>query len=343
MKLVTFKNKKGQIRIGWLTADGQGVVDMKLTDKRLPNDMLSFIDKHEQYFKIIKDNHLENTPPQYWTSDFRFQISDSDVPKSEIRNPKLQVTLLTPLPNPRSFRDFIGFEQHMLNATKTFGHNVGEIWYQIPIFYFTNHQAIYGLNEEIKKPAQETRLDLELELAVVMGKKGANIKAENAEDYIFGYTIFNDWSARAIQKMEGGGPPLGPHKGKDFANSIGPCIITKDEMEQYRCTISKEKFPAHLRFPEKNFERFDVKMTAKINDQTITEGNYNTVYWAFPEQIERATENNVSIMPGDMLGSGTVGWGSLIENNFTVHRPLEAGDVVELEIEGIGVLRNKVV
>jgi 2-keto-4-pentenoate hydratase/2-oxohepta-3-ene-1,7-dioic acid hydratase in catechol pathway len=321
MKLVTFKNKKGQTRIGWLTADG-GVVDMKLTDKRLPNDMLTFIDKHEQFFKIIKDNNLENTPPQYKRDE---------------------VTLLAPLPNPRSFRDFIGFEQHMLNATKSFGHNVGEIWYQLPIFYFTNHQAIYGTNEDIKKPVEEIKLDLELELAVVMGKQGKDIKAADAEDYIFGYTVFNDWSARFLQKREGGGPPLGPHKGKDFANSIGPCIVTKDEMEQYRCTISKDKFPVHLRFPENNLERFDLKMTSKINDQTICEGNYNTVFWAFPEQIERATENNVSIFPGDMLGSGTVGWGSLIENNFSVHRPLEAGDVVELEIEGIGVLRNKVV
>jgi 2-keto-4-pentenoate hydratase/2-oxohepta-3-ene-1,7-dioic acid hydratase in catechol pathway len=321
MKLVTFKNKKGQTRIGWLTADG-AVVDMKLTDKRLPTDMLTFIDKHEQFFKIIKDNNLENTPPQYKRDE---------------------VTLLAPLPNPRSFRDFIGFEQHMLNATKSFGHNVGEIWYQLPIFYFTNHQAIYGTNEDIKKPVEEIKLDLELELAVVMGKQGKDIKAADAEDYIFGYTVFNDWSARFLQKREGGGPPLGPHKGKDFANSIGPCIVTKDEMEQYRCTISKDKFPAHLRFPENNFQRFDLKMTSKINDQTICEGNYNTVFWAFPEQIERATENNVSIFPGDMLGSGTVGWGSLIENNFTVHRPLEPGDVVELEIEGIGVLRNKVV
>ena len=321
MKLVTFKNKKGQTRIGWLTANGD-VVDMKLTDKRLPNDMLTFIDKHEQYFKIIKDNNLENTPPQYKRDE---------------------VVLLAPLPNPRSFRDFIGFEQHMLNATKSFGHNVGEIWYQLPIFYFTNHQAIYGSNEDVKKPVEETKLDLELELAVVMGKQGKDIKAADAEDYIFGYTVFNDWSARFLQKREGGGPPLGPHKGKDFANSIGPCIVTKDEMEQYRCTISKDKFPAHLRFPENNLERFDLKMTSKINDQTICEGNYNTVFWAFPEQIERATENNVSIFPGDMLGSGTVGWGSLIENNFMVHRPLEPGDVVELEIEGIGVLRNKVV
>jgi 2-keto-4-pentenoate hydratase/2-oxohepta-3-ene-1,7-dioic acid hydratase in catechol pathway len=341
MKLVTFKNKKGQTRIGWLKGDG--VVDMKLTDKRLPNDMLTFIDKHEQYFKIIKDNNLENRTPQYWTSDLGFGMSEGAVPKSETRDPKLQVTLLAPLPNPRSFRDFIGFEQHMLNATKSFGHTVGEIWYQLPIFYFTNHQAIYGTNEDVKKPLEETKLDLELELAVVMGKHGKDIKAENAEDYIFGYTVFNDWSARFLQKREGGGPPLGPHKGKDFANSIGPCIVTKDEMEQYRCTITKEKFPTNLRFPEQNLSRFDLKMTAKINDQTICEGNYNTVFWAFPEQIQRATENNVAIFPGDMLGSGTVGWGSLIENNFTVHRPLEAGDVVELEIEGIGVLRNKVV
>jgi 2-keto-4-pentenoate hydratase/2-oxohepta-3-ene-1,7-dioic acid hydratase in catechol pathway len=114
-------------------------------------------------------------------------------------------------------------------------------------------------------------------------------------------------------------------------------------MEQYKGTISKNTFPSNLRFPENNLERFDLKMTAKINEQTICEGNYNTVYWAFPEQIERASENNVTLYPGDMLGSGTVGWGSLIENNFSVHGSLEPGDVVELEIVGIGVLRNTVI
>jgi 2-keto-4-pentenoate hydratase/2-oxohepta-3-ene-1,7-dioic acid hydratase in catechol pathway len=319
MKLITFLNKAQESRTGWLTDNG-GVVDMNLASSKLPTDMLSFIDNHEEYFDII--NNLGEVSPHCQLSDVR---------------------LLAPLPNPRSFRDFIGFEQHMLNATKTFGHNVGEIWYEIPIFYFTNHQAIYGLNDDIPKPKAETRLDLEIELAVVMGKKGTNIKAEDAEDYIFGYTVFNDWSARAIQKNEGGGPPLGPAKGKDFANSIGPCIVTKDEMEQYRCSITKDDFSTHLRFPTGNLARFDLKMTAKINDQTITDGNYKTVYWAFPEQIERASENEVTIYPGDILGSGTLGWGSLIENNFTVHRPLEPGDVVELEIEGIGVLRNTVV
>ena len=321
MKLVTFKNKAGEVKTGWLKGDA--VVDMQVVSNgELPVTMLEFIDEHEKYFAIIKEKKLEEAAPTYLLSD---------------------VQLLAPLPNPRSFRDFIGFEQHMLNASKSFGHSIGEVWYQMPIFYFTNHQAIYGLGDEIKKPLKETKLDIELEMAVIIGKKGTDIKAANADDYIFGYTVFNDWSARALQKVEMGGPPLGPQKGKDFANTIGPCIVTKDEMEQYRCTISKESFPVHLRFPENNLERFNVKMASKINGQTICEGNYNTVFWAFPEQIERASENNVTLMPGDILGSGTVGWGSLIENNFSVHRPLEPGDVVELEIEGIGILKNKVV
>jgi 2-keto-4-pentenoate hydratase/2-oxohepta-3-ene-1,7-dioic acid hydratase in catechol pathway len=340
MKLVTFKNKKKQTRIGWLKGDG--VVDMKLTDKRLPNDMLTFIDKHERYFKIIKDNNLEERAPQYWISGFGFQTSEGESPTSEIRDPQYEVQLLAPLPNPRSVRDYIGFEQHMLNASKSFGHKVGEAWYEMPIFYFTNHQAIYGHEDTIKRPKKEIKLDIELEMAVIIGKKGKDIKAGKAGDYIFGYTIFNDWTARFIQKREME-VPLGPHKGKDFANAIGPCIVTKDEFEQYRCSISRQTHPEHLQMPKSTGDRFNLKMTSKINGVTICEGNYQTVHWTFPQMIERASENNVTLMPGDILGSGTVGWGSLIENNFSVHRPLEAGDVVELEIEGIGVLRNKVV
>ena len=321
MKLVTFKNKNGAIKAGWL--QGDGVVDMQEVSKgALPDNMLSFIDDHEKYFAIIKGNNLEATTATY---------------------PLSEVQLLAPLSNPRSFRDFIGFEQHMLNASKTFGHSVGAIWYEMPIFYFTNHQAIYGPDDEIKKPAAETKLDIELEMAVIIGKKGKDIKAENAEGYIFGYTVFNDWSARSIQKVEMGGPPLGPHKGKDFANSIGPCIVTADEMEQYRCSFSEEYFQPPLRVPQIKGDRFNMKMTSRINGVTLCEGNYKTVHYNFGQMIERASQNNVTLYPGDMLGSGTVGWGSLIENNFEVHRPLEPGDVVELEIEGIGILRNKVV
>lgn len=301
MKLVTFQNTSGESRIGWIKGDQ--VVDMQLADASLPTEMLSFIDNHEVYFSRIKS--LGEVQAHYNLSE---------------------VKLLAPLPNPRSFRDYIGFEQHMLNASKSFGHTIGQAWYEMPIFYFTNHQAIYGPEDEIKKPAKETRMDLELEMACIIGKKGKDIPASEAKKHIFGYTVYNDFTARAIQKREME-IPLGPHKGKDFANAIGPWIVTADEMEQYMGEN----------------DRFNIRMTSRINGVTVCEGNYNTVHYSFLQMIERASENNVNLMPGDILGSGTLGSGSLVENNFTVHRPLEPGDVVELEIEGIGILRNKVV
>ena len=304
MKMVTFKNKKGEVKAGWLKDNG--VADMyQVSNGALPDNMLAFIDEHEKFFSIIKNNGLEGAMPTHGLDDVR---------------------LLAPLPNPRSFRDYIGFEQHMLNASAKFGHTIGKAWYEMPIFYFTNHQAIYGPDDEIMRPVAETKLDIELEMAVIIGKKGKDIKAIEAENYIFGYTVFNDWSARAIQRKEME-VPLGPHKGKDFANAIGPCIVTKDEMNSYLGENG----------------RFNVHMTTRINNQLICDGNYNTVHYTFAQMIERASENNVTLHPGDILGSGTVGWGSLIENNFEVHRPLEPGDLVELEIEGIGVLRNRVV
>ena len=319
MKLVTFVDPDNRVRIGWLS--DSGVVDMQLADPQLPGEMLAFIDNHASFFSIIKERGLDALAPHYNLDE---------------------ITLKPPLPNPRSFRDYIGFEQHMLNASRSFGHQVGEAWYEMPIFYFTNHHGIYGPGDQIKCPEKETKLDLELEMAVIIGKKGKDIRAQDADQYIFGYTVFNDWTARSIQKREMT-VPLGPHKGKDFANAIGPCIVTKDEFEHYRCVISRETHPEHLAMPLSTGDRFDVKMKARINGETICEGNYKTVHWTFAQQIERASENGVTLMPGDMLGSGTVGWGSLIENNFSVHRPLERGDIVELEIEGIGVLRNKVV
>jgi 2-keto-4-pentenoate hydratase/2-oxohepta-3-ene-1,7-dioic acid hydratase in catechol pathway len=317
MKLITFQNKTGESRIGWL--QGEKVVDMNLASEKLPIDMLTFIDNHEEYFSIIKD--LGEIKPHYSLEEIK---------------------LLAPLPNPRSVRDYIGFEMHMLNASKSFGHTVGAAWYEMPIFYFTNHQAIYGPDDAIQRPVKETKLDIELELACIIGKKGKDIKAEHAKPYIFGYTVFNDWTARATQKREME-IPLGPHKGKDFANAFGPCIVTADEMEQYAVPFSESYFESPLKVPNYKGERFDLRMTSRINGETICEGNYKTAFFNFEQMIERASENNVNLLPGDILGSGTVGWGSLIENNFTVHRPLEPGDVVELEIEGIGVLRNKVV
>ena len=316
MKLITFL-KHNHSRIGILQDDQ--VIDLNLADKRLPTDMLSFIDYHEEYFKIIQD--MGSIRPHYALHE---------------------VKLLAPLPNPRSFRDYIGFEEHMLNASKSFGHTIGPAWYEMPIFYFTNHQGIFGPDEDIKRPLKETKLDIELEMACIIGKKGKDIKSSEANEYIFGYTVFNDWTARAIQKKEME-IPLGPHKGKDFANAIGPCIVTADEMEKYRVPFSDSFFESPLKVPTVRSDRFNLKMTSKINGKTICEGNYKTIYYNFAQMIERASENNVTLMPGDILGSGTVGLGSLIENNFSVHPPLEPGDIVELEIEGIGILRNKVI
>lgn len=297
-----------------------------VSNGQLPADMLSFIDNHETYFALIQENS--------WMGTEATHPLDAGMPD--------HVTLLAPLPNPRSFRDYIGFEMHMLNASRSFGHSIAQAWYEMPIFYFTNHQAIYGPDADIRRPAKETRLDIELEIACIIGKRGSDIAAGEAESYIFGYTIFNDWTARAIQKREMEAP-LGPCKGKDFANAIGPWIVTADEFEKYRCTITEADFAEPLRFPFGPKDRLDLKMQSRINGVTVCEGNYKTVFYNFNQQIERASENGVTLMPGDILGSGTVGWGSLVENAFTVHRPLEPGDVVELEIEGIGVLRNQVI
>lgn len=317
MKLVTFLNHKKASRTGWLIGDQ--IVDMQLAHPELPTDMLTFIDEHERYFTLIAE--LGEVKPHYNLEE---------------------VQLLAPLPNPRSVRDYIGFEMHMQNASRSFGHQIGAAWYEMPIFYFTNHQAIYGPDARIKRPEKETKLDIELEMACIIGKKGKDIKAGQARPYIFGYTIFNDWTARAIQKVEMT-IPLGPHKGKDFANAFGPCIVTADEMERYLEPFNTDVFEDPIRVPAVQMDRFNLRMTSRINGTIVCEGNYNTVYYTFEQMLERASENNVTLMPGDILGSGTVGWGSLIENNFSVHRPLEPGDEVELEIEGIGILKNTVI
>lgn len=304
MKLVTFKTADSPPRAGWLTPTG--VVDMHaLSDGVLPADMLTFIDYYERYAEQIRANNWLDAEPTYALDD---------------------VTLVAPLPNPRSFRDYIGFEQHLKNASAKFGHQIAPEWYEMPIFYFTNHQAIYGPGDDIPQPTGETRLDYELELGCILGKSGKNIRADEADDYIFGYTVFNDFTARAIQAREMK-CNLGPAKGKDFANAIGPYIVTKDELEPYRDATG----------------RFSLRMTSRINGQIICDGNYDTIHYTFGQMIERASENHVRLHPGDILGSGTVGWGSLIETNFDAHRPLQPGDVIELEIEGIGILKNQIV
>jgi fumarylacetoacetate (FAA) hydrolase len=198
-------------------------------------------------------------------------------------------------------------------------------WYQAPAFYFSNVSAIYGPEETVPYPAYSQALDYELEVACVIGRRGRNISAEEAEEYIFGYTIFNDWSARDEQRREMT-VGLGPAKGKDFASSLGPALVTADELADQ-----------HAGRPGV----YDLPMTARVNGETRSQGNWNQLHFSFGEMIARASAE-VALMPGDVIGSGTVGSGCLLELTHGEGPWLNSGDMVELEIDGLGVLRNRV-
>lgn len=293
-------NPEGKERAGWKS--GNGFVDMnRASGGSLPKTIRELLENYETYEPIIAE--YKDSEPTYLQET---------------------VQLLTPLPNPGSFRDFVAFETHVKNATARSGDPMAKEWYEIPIFYFSNHRVIKGPNQPVARPKRCIRLDYELEMACVIGKLGKNIIASEAEEYIFGYTILNDWSARDLQAQEMK-VHLGPAKGKDFATSIGPYLVTKDELESYR-----------------DGDRFDLEMTARINGQIWSKGNFKDIYYTFGQMIERASAD-VTLYPGDVIGSGTVGFGCILELGLENHRWLEPGDEVELEITGLGKLRNKVV
>ncbi len=234
------------------------------------------------------------------------------------------VTFHAPL-RPTTLRDGYAFEQHVRTANANRGREVPSEWYKFPVFYFTNPNSIYGPNDEIPYPAYTQELDYELEIAAVIGKGGRDIRPEEAARHIFGFTIFNDWSARDVQREEmivG----LGPAKGKDFASSLGPYLVTIDELAE-RATARAGVF--------------DMTMIARINGNEMSRGNLKDIYWSFGEIIARASEG-VDLQPGDVIGSGTVGTGCLLELTRRQGPWLRPGDTVELEIEGIGILRNQV-
>lgn len=236
--------------------------------------------------------------------------------------------LASPIPAPPSVRDFYAFEQHVKAARAL--RNVPMIpeWYQIPVFYFSNPAAIQGPEADVEYPADSRELDIELEIAIVIGKEGRNIAAADAAQYIAGYTIMNDWSARDLQRDEMK-MNLGPAKGKDFATSLGPWLVTPDELAEYRIGSGAE-------------ERYNLNMYARINGQQISHGNFKDIYFTFARMIERASRH-VTLRVGDVIGSGTVGTGCILELTTSVHRWLLPGDTIELEIDGLGVLRNTII
>src|SRR5215472_11935958 len=227
--------------------------------------------------------------------------------------PLNEVALCSPIPDPPSVRDFYAFEQHVKSARAQRGLGMIPEWYEVPIFYFTNNSEIYGHDEEIPYPVGSKELDIELEIACVIGREGKDIPVEEAASYIAGYTIMNDWSARDFQRRDMK-LNLGPGKGKDFATSLGPWLVTPDELAANRSGSGAS-------------ERYDMTMLARVNGKEISRGKFNQIYYSFPQMIAYASRN-ARIRVGDVIGSGTVGTGCLLELGPGEHPWFQRGDVI---------------
>ena len=252
--------------------------------------------------------------------------------------PSDQVDFLAPLPLPPQIRDCLGFEEHLKNSFESAMRlsamaaddpvvaerelrasgrfTVPEVWYQQPLYYKANRFSVAESGKDVVWPAYSEVMDFELEMACIVGKKGKDISKDNAEDHIFGYTIYNDFSARDAQILESPGM-LGPAKSKDFDDSIilGPVIVTKDELD----------------------DPYSLRMQARVNGETWCDSNSSTIHWKFSDMIAHISKSE-TLHPGEVIGSGTVGFGCGLEHL----RFLNDGDIVELEVEKIGVISNKV-
>src|ERR1700744_496123 len=247
--------------------------------------------------------------------------------------------LIAPVPHPTSCRDGYAFRQHVAAARRNRKAPMIPEFDQYPIFYFTNHNAIQGIGDIECMPDHFNKLDFELEVAVVLNKKGRNIKAADADSYIAGYMIMNDMSARTLQ-MEEMLLNLGPAKGKDFSTVIGPWLVTPDELEPYKIAPK----PGHTG------NAYNLNMKCHVNGKEVSNGNMADMDWTFAEIIERCAYG-ADVLPGDVIGSGTVGTGCFLELNGTgklsnadyKEQWLQDGDVVEMEIDGLGHLSNTIV
>jgi fumarylacetoacetate (FAA) hydrolase len=326
MKLVSFINTAGLRRIGivqqqWLVDLGHAAE--KAGYLHFPADLDQFVWQSETFLSIAHE--------------LQDQIKRGDFLENAIELAHAQIT--SPIAKPNSCRDGYAFRQHVEAARRNRNVEMIPEFDQYPIFYFTNHNAIYGPGNIPCMADHFQQLDFELEVAVVIGKKGRNIRADDADEYIFGYTIMNDFSARVLQ-MEEMKLNLGPAKGKDFATSIGPILVTRDELSDYK----QGPKAGHVG------ERYNLPMNARVNGQQVSMGNLSDMDWTFAEIIERCSYG-VDIYPTDVIGSGTVGTGCFLELNGTAKRLdpnakaqwLQVGDVVELIVAELGVLSNTMV
>jgi 2-keto-4-pentenoate hydratase/2-oxohepta-3-ene-1,7-dioic acid hydratase in catechol pathway len=309
MKLITFITSQGQEHIGALLNDLKTVVDFTAQDASPAfQSMLQLIDAGPA--ALERARHMVANPGVTHALD--------------------AVRLRAPLPEPRQMRDFLSFEKHIRQARANrhlFGIDGGTrdpakveiapVWYQQPIYYKCNRFSVIGTDTDVQWPRYAKIMDYELEFGIVLGRNGKNVKREEAKDYIFGYLIFNDMSARDAQLAEMQGQ-LGPAKGKDFdtGNVLGPWLVTADEIP----------------------DPYNLTMVARVNGEEWSRGNSRDMHFKFEDFIAHASYDE-QIRAGEFMGSGTVGSGCGLE----LGKFLKPGDVVELEVTGLGVLRNRVV
>lgn len=321
MKLVTYlKDEREQLA---LLVNGQ-LYDTDMIHPDLPISMAMFL------------NYWDDVMPIAKVADQR--IKDG-LGRNVMATPFADAQLLAPVPNPTSCRDGYAFRQHVAAARRNRKVDMIPEFDQYPIFYFTNHNSIQGPGNVYCMPDHFEKLDFELEAAIVINRSGRNIKAEEADEYIAGLMIMNDMSARRLQ-MEEMLLNLGPAKGKDFSTAIGPMLVTLDELETYEVPCKE----GHTG------KAWNLPMKCSVNGIQVSEGNLADMDWTFAEIIERCSYG-VNLFAGDVIGSGTVGTGCFLELNGTgkLNDPnykeqwLQEGDVVEMEIEGLGKLSNTMV
>jgi fumarylacetoacetate (FAA) hydrolase len=232
----------------------------------------------------------------------------------------------SPLPQVASLRDFYAFEEHVATCRKHRGLDMVAEWYKVPVFYFSNPGSVIGQDDDVYAPIGSQALDYELEIACVVGHSCRDLPADDrAMDVVAGFTIMNDWSARDLQRAEMS-VGLGPSKGKDFATSLGPSLVSLDELQE--------------RYHD---GRLHLEMTASVNGKIYSRGDAGSMYWTWPQLLAHASRD-VWLRPGDVLGSGTVGTGCILElTPEVVGGWLKPGDVVELTVERVGTLRNRVI
>ena len=305
MKLVSYY-QNGKINLGAL--ENGMIYELHALNPKIADNMQSFLTSGEKQLLLAK-TVLENGTAT---------ISKDDV------------ELVSPVPDPPSVRDAYAFRQHVATARRNRGLEMIPEFDEIPIFYFTNHHAVFGEGDFPVRQRHTEKLDFELECAAVIGKKGRDISISEADDYIAGFMIMNDFSARGLQMQEMK-LNLGPAKGKDFGSSFGPWMVTKDELENY-----KQSSP--------DGDRYNLKMTAFVNGIQVSEDTLANMTWTFAQIIERVSYG-VDIFPGDIIGSGTCGTGCFLELNgskITDNQWLKHGDTVSLEIENLGKLTNQI-